>query len=127
MKPPRKFSWKARARSFKFAFRGIAMLFSTEHNAWIHATVAILVIAAGFILKLSAVEWAVIALTIGAVISAEAVNSAIEALADKVCDTQDSLIGRAKDLAAAAVLVMAFAAVAVGLIIFLPKIITLWA
>ncbi len=125
MNTPRPFSWKARARSFKYAFKGIAMLFTTEHNAWIHASAATIVIVAGVALSISTIEWAIIMLTIGAVVSAEAANSAIEALADKVCKTHDPLIGRAKDIAAAAVLMMAFAALAVGLIIFIPKIINL--
>lgn len=66
-------------------------------------------------------EWCLIILCIGGVISAEAINSSLETLADKVSDKPDPFIGKAKDLAAGAVLIMAIASVGVGLLIFLPK------
>ena len=56
---------------------------------------------------------------------AEAFNTAIEALCDKVSPGFDPLIGRAKDLAAGAVLLFVFAAITVGLIVFIPKFIAL--
>lgn len=65
--------------------------------------------------------WIVICLCIGLVLSAEAVNSAIEALADRVSPAYDEAIKRTKDLAAGAVLLLAIASAVVGLIIFLPK------
>lgn len=114
---------KDRARSFKYAFRGIGFLFREEHNARIHAVVTVLVIVAGVWLGLSATEWSLVAICIGAVLMAETFNSAVEALADKISPERNPLIGKAKDLAAGAVLLMVFGAVAVGLIIFLPKII----
>lgn len=120
-----KFSWKKRARSFKYAFRGIAGLFICEHNARIHLTVAVAVIVAGVCLNVSSMQWLALSVCIGGVLMAEAFNSAIEALADKISPGFDPLIRRAKDLAAAAVLLFVLAAVAVGLIIFVPKIIPL--
>lgn len=122
----KKFSWKARGRSFIYAGRGIKRLVSDEHNARIHSAVAIMVIAAGFIFNISASEWCVIALCIGGVLMAEGFNSAIEALADKVCDSEDRLIAKAKDIAAGAVLLFVLASVVCGLIIFLPKLLTLF-
>ena len=59
------------------------------------------------------------------VLAAEAVNSAIEALADRVSPGYDEAIKRTKDLAAGAVLLTAIAAAAVGLLIFIPKIMNL--
>lgn len=82
---------------------------------------AVLVIAAGFIFSISRMEWCAVVLCIGGVLMAEAVNSAIEALADKVSPERDPLIGRAKDIAAGAVLLFVIAAVVVGLIVFIPK------
>lgn len=119
-----KFSWKKRARSFRYAFAGIAAFLRSEHNAWIHCSVAVLVIAAGFIFHISALEWCLIALCIGGVLMAEAFNSAIEALSDKVSPERSDLIKRAKDIAAGAVLIFVMAAVCVGLIIFVPKLIS---
>ncbi|MEZ3519106.1 MAG: diacylglycerol kinase family protein [Muribaculaceae bacterium] len=110
-----------RIRSFGYAFSGIGRLFS-QPNACIHAAVTVLVIAAGVWLRISATEWCLVSICIGGVLMAEAFNTAVEALADKVSPGYDPLIGRAKDLAAGAVLIFVLAAVAVGLIIFIPKI-----
>lgn len=110
-----------RIRSFGYAFSGIGRLFS-QPNACIHAAVTVLVIAAGVWLRISATEWCLVLICIGGVLMAEAFNTAVEALADKVSPGYDPLIGRAKDLAAGAVLIFVLAAVAVGLIIFIPKI-----
>ena len=81
------------------------------------------VLIAGFVLHISAMEWVAVALCIGGVLAAEAFNSAVEALADRVSPGYDEAVKHTKDLAAGAVLLMAMAAVAVGLIIFVPKII----
>lgn len=70
-------------------------------------------------------EWIVVTLCIGLVLAAEAVNSAIEALADRVSPEYDEAIKRTKDLAAGAVLLLAIAVAITGLIIFLPKLIAL--
>lgn len=118
------FSWRARARSFVYAFHGMRALFRYEHNAWIHAVAATLAIILGIILRISALEWIVVIILIGAVLALESVNSAVEALADKISPEFSPLIKKAKDLAAAAVLFMAIAALISGIIIFIPKIIT---
>ncbi|MBD5419406.1 MAG: diacylglycerol kinase family protein [Bacteroides sp.] len=114
-----------RVKSFGYAFKGIAALFS-QPNACIHACVTAIVIICGVWLGLSDWEWCVVALCIGGVLMAEAFNTAIEALADKISPDFDPLIGKAKDIAAGAVLIFVFAAVAAGLIIFLPKFLRLF-
>jgi len=116
-----RFSWKKRAKSFTYAFAGIARLLRYEHNAWIHCVAAVVAVAAGLLLDISATEWMAVALCIGAVLAAEAFNSAIEALADRVSPGYDEAVKHAKDLAAGAVLLVALAAVVVGLIVFVPK------
>lgn len=118
----KKFSFKARLLSFKFAFRGLGLLFREEHNAWIYLVVIAIVIPLCIIFRLSVTEWALICLSIGIVISAEIFNTVIERVSDKVSPEYDPVIGKIKDLGAAAVLVTAFVAAAVGLIIFLPKV-----
>lgn len=100
------------------------MLFG-QPNACIHAAVTALVILCGLWLGLAPWEWCAVALCIGGVLMAEAFNTAIEALCDKVSPGFDPLIGRAKDLAAGAVLLFVFAAITVGLIVFIPKFIAL--
>lgn len=112
--------------SFLYAFSGIADLLREESNARIHCIVTVLVITAGFLLRISAMEWLAVAIVIGLVISAETFNTAIERLADVVQPAQDDRIRDVKDLAAAAVLLCALAAAAVGLIIFVPKIVALF-
>lgn len=116
------FSFKKVLRSFRFAFRGIGVLFREEHNAWVHLLATILVLAAGFIFRISPTEWALVAFAIGLVFAAEILNSALERVCDVVQPEQDKRIGDIKDLCAAGVLVCALAAAAIGLIIFLPKI-----
>ena len=114
--------WKLekRIRSFGYAFQGIAALFS-QPNACIHAAVTVVVLACGWWLGLAPWEWCAVIICIGGVLMAEAMNTALEALCDKVSPTHDPLIGRAKDVAAGGVLIFVFAAVIVGLIIFIPK------
>jgi len=117
------FSIRKRLLSFKFAFHGLKILLIEEHNSRIHLFAAILVVILGIFLKISALEWIAICFAIGLVFSLEIVNSAIENLADFVSPGKNDLIKKAKDLAAAAVLFSAFTAIAVGIIIFLPKLI----
>lgn len=119
------FTLRQRLRSFRYAFNGIKLLVTEQPNAWIHCFAAICVIGAGIWLGLSATEWSLVALATGSVLAAEAVNSSVEALADRVCPDYDEAIKRTKDLAAGAVLLVAMAAAAVGLIVFLPKLISL--
>ncbi len=115
------FTFRKRMLSFKYAFHGIYLLIRYEHNAWIHCFIAVCVLTAGLCVKLSAAEWTAICLCIGMVLAAEAVNSAIEALADRVSAEYDEAIKRTKDLAAGAVLLLAMASAVIGLLIFLPK------
>lgn len=116
------FTLRKRLRSFKFAFNGIKLLITREHNAWIHCFAAVCVIIAGFTFSISTTEWIAVTFAIGTVLAAEAVNSSIEAIADFVSPGYNEAIKRTKDLAAGAVLILAIAAAIVGLIIFVPKI-----
>lgn len=116
-----KFSIIDRIKSFKYAFHGLKLFFILDHNGRVHLFAAIVAIALSFYLKLSALEWIAILGVISAVIVAEILNSAIEKLADVVSPDFHPKIKIVKDLAAAAVLVAAFLALAVGAIIFIPK------
>lgn len=116
---------KQRANAFKYAWQGIAYLFRNETHARIHLVAAVLVLITGFMLHISPLEWCCIIICIGGVFMAEAFNTAVEKVADKVTRRHDPLIGIAKDVAAGAVLLFVIASVAVGLIIFLPKLLLL--
>ena len=113
-------------RSHIFAMRGIVQLFRTEFNAWVHLSVAVCTVALGFFFDLSAVEWIAIVLSCGLVLGAEAMNTAIEYLANYCTTEKNEQIRKVKDVAAGAVLIAALAALAVGLIIFLPKFLSLF-
>ena len=114
------FSFAARARSFRYAARGVVALLRSQHNAWIHAVASVAVVGLGFFVGLSRVEWCLVVLAMTAVWSAEAVNTAIEALCDVASPDLHPLVERAKDVAAAAVLLAAVGAVVVGLLVFGP-------
>jgi diacylglycerol kinase len=116
--------FQKRILSFKYAFRGIKVLIGGTPNARIHAVLTLLAISLGFVFRISPTEWIMICIAIGLVFAMEAMNTALETLADYACNKQiDNRIAKAKDLAAAGVLMAAIAALAVGIIIFLPKII----
>lgn len=115
------FTLRKRLKSFRFAFNGIRLLVTREHNAWIHCFIAVCVIVTGCLVGLSATEWIVITMAIGMVLAAEAFNSSIEALADLVSPSYNEAIKRTKDLAAGAVLILAIASAVIGLVIFIPK------
>lgn len=114
---------KKRIDSFRYAFQGVAHLFRTQPNARIHLLAMMMVLAGGFYFDISKNEWCLCVLSIAAVFSAEAFNTALEDLTDLVSPDQNPLAGSAKDVAAAAVLLTAIGAAIVGLIIFAPKII----
>ena len=114
---------KQRLASFKYAFKGIGELIRSQPNVKIHLFVALLVSIAGFFFRISLSEWSIIIICIGGVLAAEAFNTALEYLTDLVSPDYHSLAGKAKDVAAAAVLIMALAAAICGLLIFIPKII----
>lgn len=112
---------RARLTSFVYAWRGVVALVLTQGNARVHLAATVVVIAAGFFFRVSSGEWIALVLAISSVWAAEGMNTAIEALADRITKEQDPLIGRAKDVAAGAVLLAAIAAAVVGGIVFVPR------
>ena len=118
-----KFSIIERLQSFKHAFNGLKLMLKDEHNFRVHLFAAIGALVLGFVLKISSLEWGVLIGIIGAVFTAEIFNSSLENLADAVTKEHNEAIKKAKDLAAAAVLVMALSAFVIGCVIFAPKII----
>lgn len=118
-----KFSFRKRLRSFGYAFEGIGRLLRDEHNSRIHVAIMIAVVAAGFAFGITAMEWCVVTICFGVVLMAEAMNSAVEAIADLVMPERHPLIKKAKDVAAAGVLMAAMASATAGLVIFLQYVI----
>ncbi|WP_236705050.1 diacylglycerol kinase family protein [Hymenobacter sp. AT01-02] len=122
--PPRRFPalMRQRAASFGYAFQGVVAALRTEVHLWFHAAATLVVIGLGLYFGLARWEWAAVALAVGAVWCAELVNTAIEAVVNLVSPEYHPLAGRAKDVAAGAVLMMALAALVVGLLIFGPRV-----
>lgn len=108
--------------SFKYAAKGLRFAFKTQFNFRVHLLVALMVLLAGWQLQVSLLEWLVIAVCIGGVLAVELINTAIETLVDMVSPNFNAKAGLVKDIAAAAVLVVAFMAFIIGLVIFVPKI-----
>ena len=116
-------TYRKRFAGFKYAFNGVRLLLRNEPNALLHSIIFICAISAGFILKISAIEWVAVVIVSGCVFAAEALNTAIEQLADVVSPEYNDTIKKVKDLSAGAVLFMAITAAITGIIIFLPKLI----
>jgi diacylglycerol kinase (ATP) len=114
------FSPRARIDSFRHAFAGMGVLLREQHNARIHLCAAVLVLALAAWLEVGRHDWVLLLLTIALVWTAEALNSSLEYLADAAVPEHHELIARAKDVAAAGVLVCALVAVVVGVLVFLP-------
>lgn len=113
---------RQRAASFGYAYRGVAAALRTEVHLQFHAVATVAVLGLGWYVGLTRGEWALVALAVGLVWALELVNTAIEAVVNLVSPEYHPLAGRAKDVAAGAVLVGAVAALAVGLLVFGPHI-----
>ena len=109
---------RALLKSFVYAFRGILAAVKTQRNMRIHLTAAVYVTAFSFFYDLTRTEYALLALTFGAVISCEMINTAVEAAVDISSPDYSEKAGFAKDVAAGAVLVAAIFAVVVGVLLF---------
>ena len=117
-----KFSFRGRARSFRHAFVGIWKFIRIEHNARIHLVATLLVLLAALILKVTSGEAIGLVMAVGLVWVAEMINCAVEKLSDFISTERRPEIGLIKDVAAGAVLVAAFVAFLIGVLVFLPKI-----
>ncbi len=124
---PKRFLIVERVRSFGFAFAGLAAMLRTQHNAWIHLASTITVVAAGLWFGVSREEWIWLVLAIVAVWTAEALNTAFELLCDVASPEFHPVVKQAKDVAAAAVLITALGATIVGLLVFAPRLVALFA
>ena len=125
LKMIRKFDYPKFALSFAYAFAGIKHLFSSQQNMRIHLIISILAVGAGFALKIEHYEWFILIFTICMVFMAEAVNTIAEYLVDLISPTYNKIAGIVKDVAAGAVLISSIFAIVIGLILFLPKVLSI--
>lgn len=112
--------WAGRLRSFGYAFRGVWTMLRSQRNAWIHALATAAVLAAGWALDVSANDWKWLVLALVSVWGAEALNTALELLADAAKPEFHPLVKQAKDVAAGAVLIAAIGAATIGALVFIP-------
>lgn len=121
-----KFTLKSRLQSFVYAIKGIVFAFKHERSIWLQSVGAIGTITAGFLFKISQIEWIAVVLCVGIVIACEIINTAIETIVDFISPEYHKKAGIIKDLAAGAVLTTAITSAVVAAIIFIPKIIALF-
>jgi len=108
-------------RSFSFAGQGVWHVVRTQRNMRVHLLIALAAVVAGLILHIGAADWACVLTVIGLVLTAETLNTVVEALVDLSTDEYHPLAKAAKDMAAGAVLLSSAAAVGVGLVVFLSR------
>lgn len=105
-------------KSFLYALQGITASVSDQRNLKVQFAVALITIGAGFYYGITSLEWCVILLTIAMVISLEMMNSAVENVVDLITRENNPLAGKAKDIAAGAVLFASIIAIIVGVLVF---------
>lgn len=120
---PQEFSLRARLRSFRFAWDGIASFFQREHNAWLHFMATVAVFTTALLVGVTKTELLALIFAIGLVWIAEMFNTCIERVMDFVSEQKHPEIKFIKDLAAGAVLTASVTALVIGAVVFIPKLI----
>jgi diacylglycerol kinase (ATP) len=119
------FTIEGRLKSVRYAFHGLGLMLVSQHNAWLHAFASICVLITGGLCGLSGEEWCWIILAIMAVWTAEALNTALELLADAASPEFHPMVRMAKDVAAGGVLISAMGSVVIGLFVLGPHLLDL--
>lgn len=110
-----------RLKSVSFALKGAVKLITTEHSIMVQFFLGIFMTIVGFLMDITTTEWLFQTLAIGLVMSVEGINTAVEKIADFIHPNFHERIGFIKDIAAGAVFFAALTAIAIGLIIYVPK------
>ena len=110
-----------RLKSMVFALKGAFKLITTEHSVMVQSSLAVLMTIAGFYFGINRMEWMMQILVFGLVLGIEGLNTAVEKIADFIHPDYHERIGFIKDIAAGAVMFAAMSAIAVGALIYLPK------
>lgn len=113
--------FKGRMKSIGYAFKGLWILITTEHSIISQISIGLIMCVLGFYFKISSVEWMFQILAIGLILTAESLNTAIEAVCDYIQPNFDKKIGKIKDITAGAVTFAALTAMIIGGIIYIPK------
>lgn len=113
--------FSGRLKSVGFAVKGALKLITTEHSVMVQSSLAVLMTAAGLYFQIDRYEWMMQILAFGLVLGVESLNTAVEKIADFIHPEYHERIGFIKDIAAGAVMFAALAAMAIGLLIYVPK------
>lgn len=113
--------FSGRLKSVSFAVKGAVKLITTEHSIMVQFFLGIIMTIVGLFMHITTTEWLFQTLAIGLVMSIEGINTAVEKIADFIHPNFHEKIGFIKDIAAGAVFFAALTAVAIGLIIYIPK------
>jgi diacylglycerol kinase len=105
-------------KSFRYAVRGIGKVIKYENNTKVHLMATVVVLVAGFYLRISLRDWCLLVFAISIVWITEVINTAIEKLVDLVCPSQNEKAGNIKDIAAGAVLIASIFALVTGVLVF---------
>jgi len=109
-------------QSFTYALQGLSHVLKTQHNAWVHAMISITVLTTASVLQISTTDWRWVMSTITLVWFAEVINTAFEYVCDVISPNYHPSVEKAKDIAAAAVLICSVGASTVGITTFWPYI-----
>ena len=120
----RQFSLMKRAESFTHAGRGLRIFLRSTHNAWIQIGIFCFTVGLGFYFNISRIDWMMLILASGLVLSAEAFNTAIEVDINLTSPEYHPYARDTKDVAAGAVLLVSVTAVGIGVLIFGPHILS---
>lgn len=112
-----------RLKSIGFALKGAIKLITTEHSVMVQSSIAVLMIIAGFYFEITRTEWMFQILAFGLVLGIEGLNTAVEKVADFIHPDYHERIGFIKDIAAGAVFFAALTAIAIGLLIYVPRLV----
>lgn len=110
-----------RLKSIGFAAKGAFKLITTEHSVMVQSSLVVIMSIAGFYFDISREEWMFQIMAFGLVLAVEGLNTAVEKIADFVHPDFHQKIGFIKDIAAGAVFFAAMTAIAIGCLIYLPK------
>ncbi|HAH55445.1 MAG TPA: diacylglycerol kinase [Flavobacterium sp.] len=113
--------FSGRLKSVSYAAKGAVKLITTEHSIMVQFFIGLMMTLAGFFMHITTTEWLFQTLSIGLVMSIEGINTAVEKIADFIHPDFHHRIGFIKDIAAGAVFFAALTAIAIGLIIYVPK------
>ncbi len=117
---------KGRLKSTFYSVKGAYLLITSEHSIMVQFFIGIAVTIAGFYFEISATEWMLQILAVGLVLAIEGANTAVEKISDFIHPEFNEKIGFIKDIASGAVFFAAMAALAVGIIIYYPKVMLLF-